>query len=118
MLSIVHLGGGGKYANYLKEAAKRISRLRPIQVLTATPTGTKSFRVAVHASGEPLTREELTNLMARDDIAFIIGDSRGIRPEVLSSCHAVYSVSPLPVSHQIEAAILAEQIEQIAVNGQ
>jgi 23S rRNA pseudoU1915 N3-methylase RlmH len=120
MLNIVHLGNGGRYTNYLKETIKLIARIRPIQLSASLPSGgTRPFRVAIDKSGTPLTREALARLMReREDITFVVGDSRGQRPETLAACDAVFSVSSLPVTHQIEAAILAEQIEMVAIYGE
>lgn len=117
MLQIAYLGGGGKYANYMKEAVKRILRLRAIKLQNTLPGSTKGTRIAIHHSGIPLEQAELNILLSQEDVCFVIGDSRGLTEDFLKSCHKVYSVSSLPVSHPLEAAILTEQIERITIYG-
>ena len=121
MISIIHLGNGGRYTNYLKETIKVIARLRPIQLLSSLPVGAanRTYRIAIDASGTALDSKTLTKLLTtKSAMQFVIGDSRGLQHDVIDGCDVVYSISSLPVSHQIEAAILAEQIEHITVYGE
>lgn len=118
MINIIYFGSGSKYANYLKDSIKRISRVRGVNlsnnIVSASNAGKK---VAIHQSGAPLTYETLTTLLANEHINFVIGDSRGIRSEILGDCDLIFSVSSLAIPHAIEAAILAEQIEKISIQG-
>jgi hypothetical protein len=111
MIHIVHRGMGGRYTSYIQESVRKIARKRPITISSSAPTK-PGYRVAVSGVGGALTPAALRAMLGRQTVTFYFGDSRGIPDDVVAAADAVVSVSSLPIPHQIEAAILAEEIER------
>ncbi len=112
MIHIVHRGIGGKYATYLRESVKRISRRRSVHLSSDNPAR-PGFRVAVCQSGDPLTQKQIKDILGKDCVTFYLGDSKGLPKEIIDASDAVMSISQLPIPHQLEAAIVVDQLENI-----
>ena len=117
MIYFVHRGMGGRYTSYVNDAVKKISRVRPI-LFSANSPHSPGLRVAVCQSGTPLTEERMRIFLAQENVTFYFGDSRGMPVEIVSSSDCAVSVSSLPVSHQIEAAIVADQVSRLLINSE
>ena len=112
MIYIVHRGMGGKYTTYLRESVKRISRRRSVDLSNDAPVK-PGFRVAVCHAGTPLTQDKIKDILGKECVTFFLGDSRGLPQEIVDSSDAVVSVSALPIPHQLEAAIVVDQLESL-----
>lgn len=110
MINFVYRGLGSKYTQYIRDGIKRIDRRRTAYLLTEYSGA--GYAVAIHHSGEALTVEQLRELLVKPKLTFHVGDSRGMPEEILNASNAVYSVSGLPIHHQMEMAILVEEVEK------
>lgn len=109
MINIVYRGQGGSYANYLRQSIKKIAAHRQASI-SLNPPSKPGYRVAIAAGCEPLTASTMSQILERSQVTFFVGDSRGLPAEIVCCCDAAFSVSSLPVGHQFEAAILADQM--------
>lgn len=116
MIHIVHRGLGGKYATYMRESVKRISRRRSVNLSCDSPTK-PGYRVAVCQSGQPYTQSQIKDILDKECVTFYLGDSRGLPQDIIESSDAVMSISQLPIPHQLEAAIVVDQLEHIVFEG-
>ena len=88
-----------------KEAAKIHKQLSP-----------NSYKIALDISGTPQSSESFAATLCklatsgRSHLQFIIGGSAGLSPEILKSCHARLSLSPMTFTHRMARIILLEQI--------
>ena len=112
MIYIVHRGLGGRYATYLRESVKRISRKRTISLSQDNPTR-PGYKVAVCQSGSPMTQKQIRDMLEKDCVTFYVGDSKGLPDDIVSNSDMVMSISQLPIPHQLEAAIVVDQLENI-----
>lgn len=112
MIHIVHRGLGGKYTNYAQDSVKRMRRIRAVDLSNSIPAR-PGFSIAVCRDGKPVTRDTLCHFLENEHVTIYIGDSKGLPDEIVDGSDAVVSVSSLPVPHQLEAAIIIEQIENI-----
>ena len=114
MINFVHKGMGGQYATYVKQTVQKIARLRDAR-LSSDASSASGYRVAVCATGAPLTIDDIEAILRHRKVTFFLGDSAGLDPSILSSSDKVVSVSSLPVAHHMEAAIIADQVEKALV---
>ena len=114
MIHFIHRGLGGRYSNYIQQSLKRCQGRRPVEIANKRP-GRRGYTVAVSHTGEPLTLEELRSLLDRKEVTFYIGDSKGLPEDWVQEADCVRSVATLPVSHEVEASIVAEKIEKLVL---
>jgi 23S rRNA pseudoU1915 N3-methylase RlmH len=84
--------------------------------LTPHSPSNGGYKVAVCASGEPLTDAHLKAILDNPRVSFYIGDSKGLPEDVVSEADEVVSVSELNIYHQLEAAILTASVENTLLN--
>ena len=75
------------------------------------------FKVSICNSGQPLTENKIKEILARDCVTFFVGDSRGLPKEIIESSDEVVSVSELSIPHQIQTAIILDQLENLIIQG-
>jgi len=114
MIYLIHRGWGGKYTNYIAQTIKNINLMRKCDFTPYPPLGSAK-KIAIHHSGKPLDSTMLENYLSQPKVSFYFGDSKGLPTEILSDADDVVSVSTLPVSHQLEAAILTSAIESLLI---
>lgn len=112
MIHFIHRGKGGRYSQYIDATLKKINRLREIDFSSKHPVR-PGYKMAVNHTGSALTVDMLKAFLARDEVTFLLGDSKGMPEEWLADADIVCSVTTLPVSHEMEAAIMSDQIEKI-----
>ena len=112
MIYIVHRGLGGRYATYLRESVKRISRKRTISLSNDSPVK-PGYKVAICQNGTPITQKQMREMLDKDCVTFYVGDSRGLGKDIIENSDMVMSISQLPIPHQLEAAIVVDQLENI-----
>lgn len=83
------------------------------KITAAIPTG--AYRIALCIEGSAYTSEELAKIVGgacdtHGKIAFIIGSSHGLAPEVKSACDLRLSFSKMTFPHQLMRVILSEAI--------
>ena len=83
------------------------------KILAAIPKG--AYKIALCVEGKELSSPELANLLlkAQDEkgkIAFIIGSSYGLSPEVKQAADFKLSLSKLTFPHQLMRVILSETV--------
>lgn len=72
--------------------------------------------VALDAAGRQLSSEGLSAWMAQrmidggSDIAFVIGGSAGLAPDVLARADEHLSLGPMTLPHQLARVVLVEQV--------
>ena len=114
MIYLIHRGWGGKYTNYVAQTVKNINLMRRLEFTQYAPmSGGK--KVAIHHSGKPLDSTMLLNYLSQPKVSFYLGDSKGLPSNVLSEADEIVSLSPLNISHQLEAAILTSAIESLLI---
>ena len=117
MIYFVHRGMGGRYTSYVQDSIRKINRVRPI-LLSSTSPPKPGFRVVICQSGSPLTEDGMRSLLNQEDVTFYFGDSRGMPAELISGSDCVVSVSSLPVPHQMEAIIVADQVGRLVIHAE
>ena len=83
------------------------------RILAAVPKG--AYKIALCIEGTQHTSEELAGIIdgaasQNGKIAFIIGSSHGLSPEVKAACDMKLSFSRLTFPHQLMRVVLAEAI--------
>ena len=111
MVRFVHRGLGGKYSTYVRDSIRAISRIRTTE-LTDRSSSTKGFKVAIINHGTPLTETMVSDFLKKPELTFYFGDSCGLPADIVEACDVSCSVSSLPVAHQLEAAIVIQQVEK------
>jgi 23S rRNA (pseudouridine1915-N3)-methyltransferase len=71
--------------------------------------------VALARTGEPWSSEELARRLDRwrldaRPLAFVIGGSRGLAPDLLASAAGRWSLGPLTLPHELARVVVAEQL--------
>ena len=104
-----------------------LNRLSPEEVLAAEgrrllkrlPTG--AYAVALDRErGEPLASEKLARqlsslgLSGKSHVAFVVGGSLGLSPEVLKRADALVSFGPITLPHALARVVLLEQLYRAA----
>ncbi len=74
-----------------------------------------AWTVALDVTGQQLDSEGLADYVRRHveihrDLAFVIGGPVGLAPELLASCSARLSLSPLTLPHELARVVLLEQL--------
>jgi len=74
-----------------------------------------AWTIALDVTGEQLDSEGLADYVRRHveihrDLAFVIGGPVGLAPELLASCNARLSLSPLTLPHELARVVLLEQL--------
>lgn len=113
MIHIEYRGLGGSYTNLFKEKIKIVSRVRNVNFSSGN-SPINSFKVAcTPMSGDPLTLDQMKEILRHKDITFFIGDSAGLSSEIINSSDMIVSVGHYySMSHQLQAATVIEEIEQ------
>ena len=112
MVRLYYRGKGSRQSTFLSEKTKRIARRRDFSFQSSRPARL-GYSVVISNEGIPLTRERLRTLLHREEITFIIGDANGLPEDLKRDANEIVSVSPLPVSHALEASILAEVMDSV-----
>ncbi len=74
-----------------------------------------AWTIALDVTGQQLDSEGLADYVRRHveihrDLAFVIGGPVGLAPELLASCNARLSLSPLTLPHELARVVLLEQL--------
>ena len=75
-----------------------------------------AYLVALCVEGKPISSEELAALVAQralggtGDLAFVIGSSHGLAPQVKAAAHQRVSLGRITLPHQLARLVLTEQI--------
>jgi 23S rRNA (pseudouridine1915-N3)-methyltransferase len=79
------------------------------------------YRVAMDERGDLFSTREMARRMEQLDmrgdvktLAFLIGAADGHTEELRNNCHAVWSLSPLTLQHEMALLLLVEQIYRVA----
>lgn len=88
----------------LQEGASLLKKLRPGVV-----------GIAMDETGETLASKAFADFLighknAGRPVAFMVGGAYGLDPSVLEECARTVSLSPMTLSHELSALVLAEQI--------
>ena len=79
-----------------------------------------AFLVALCVEGKSVSSEELADLIARQalsgagDMAFVIGSSHGLSPQVKAAASAKISLGRITLPHQLARLVLTEQLYRAA----
>jgi len=81
------------------------------------PSG--AFTISMDPAGKKLTSEEFAAFLEKEggtgtELAFIIGGTAGIDPELKKECRASISLSPMTFPHELARVLLAEQLYRAA----
>jgi len=110
MVKLIHLGTGGTHSRQVGEEIKRANRVRECR-LTNTPNINGLYTVVLSENAtNVLTVDKLKNILARDSVAFVVGDSNGVPGNIMSAADEIYTLTAVPTTHQLQALILAEAL--------
>ena len=79
-----------------------------------------AFLAALCVEGKAVSSEELADLIARQalsgagDMAFVIGSSHGLSPQVKAAANAKISLGRITLPHQLARLVLTEQLYRAA----
>ena len=79
-----------------------------------------AFLAALCVEGKSVSSEELADLIARQalsgagDMAFVIGSSHGLSPQVKAAANAKISLGRITLPHQLARLVLTEQLYRAA----
>ena len=68
------------------------------------------FKIALDSKGRQLSSEEFSQMLKKQDIAFIIGGPDGLSQEILDKADFILSLSKMTLPHQLARVFLLEQI--------
>jgi 23S rRNA (pseudouridine1915-N3)-methyltransferase len=71
--------------------------------------------IALDPDGKTMNSESFAKMMCREKdrgrpVAFLVGGAHGIDDSVLSACETRLSLTPMTLTHEMAALVLAEQI--------
>lgn len=115
MIYLIHRGWGGRYTNYVSQNVKSICRMRRMELTPQEPANS-GYKVVISSTGAPISESKLKAMLDKPRVSFYIGDSKGIPDSIIDNADEVVSISPLNISHQLEAANLTAVIERILIN--
>ena len=79
----------------------------------ASALGGRGSVVALHASGELLSSEELARRLERwstPELTLVVGGPLGLHTSFLERCDHLWSLSPLTFPHELVRVVVAEQV--------